>query len=63
MTGLFQGPDGLTGTAATDADNGSLENLGIPRPPGVLGGDRRLDTPPERPAGRGGTRISPSRPP
>ena len=33
MTGLVQGPDGLTGTVNTDADNGSLENLGIPRPP------------------------------
>ena len=36
MTGLLVGPDGLTGTAATDADNGSLEVLGIPRPPAVL---------------------------
>ena len=33
MTGLIQGPDGLTGNLASDADNGSLENLGIPRPP------------------------------
>ena len=36
MTGLLVGPDGLTGTAATDADNGSLEVFGIPRPPAVL---------------------------
>ena len=36
MTGLMQGPDGLTGTAASDLDNGSLENLGIPRPPAQL---------------------------
>ena len=33
MTDLLLGPDGLSGTAATDADNGSLENRGIPRPP------------------------------
>ena len=33
ITGLIQGPDGLTGTVANDADNGSFENLGIPRPP------------------------------
>jgi len=38
ITALLKGPDGLTGTTATDADNGSLENLGadstkrIPRP-------------------------------
>ena len=36
MTGLVRGPDGLTGTVATDADNGSLENLGLPRPPAQL---------------------------
>jgi len=36
VTALLQGPDGATGTAATDADNGSLENLGIPRPPGQV---------------------------
>ena len=36
ITVLLAGPDGLTGTPATDADNGSLENLGIPRPPAVL---------------------------
>ena len=36
MTGLVQGPDGLTGNANADADNGSLENLGIPRPPAQL---------------------------
>ena len=33
MTGLVVGPDTLTGTVAVDADNGSLENLGIARPP------------------------------
>ena len=33
MTGLVRGPDGLTGSLASDADNGSLENLGIPRSP------------------------------
>lgn len=33
MSALYRGPDGLTGTTATDADNGSLENLGIPRTP------------------------------
>jgi len=33
VNSVLQGPDGLTGTAATDADNGSLEGLGIPRPP------------------------------
>ena len=36
MTGLIVGPDGATGTAPTDADNGSLENLGIVRPPAQL---------------------------
>ena len=36
MTGLIVGPDNQTGTAATDADNGSLENLGIVRPPAQL---------------------------
>ena len=34
MTGLLLGPDNLSGTVATDADNGSLEATGIPRPPG-----------------------------
>ena len=34
MTGLLLGPDNLSGTVATDADNGSLEAAGIPRPPG-----------------------------
>ena len=33
MTGLLLGPDNLSGTVATDADNGSLEATGIPRPP------------------------------
>ena len=36
MTGLVRGPDGLTGSLANDADNGSLENLGIPRSPAQL---------------------------
>ncbi len=36
ITGLLVGPDGLSGTPATDADNGSFEILGIPRPPAVL---------------------------
>ena len=36
MTDLLLGPDGLSGTVATDADNGSLENQGIPRPPTPL---------------------------
>ena len=40
MTGLVRGPDGRTGRRRTDADNGSLENLGIPRSPAqvALGG-------------------------
>ena len=40
MTGLIRGPDGLTGSPASAADNGSLENLGIPRSPAqvALGG-------------------------
>ena len=40
MTGLIRGPDGLTGSLASDADNGSFENLGIPRSPAqvALGG-------------------------
>ena len=36
MTGLIQGPDGLTGSLESDADNGSLENLGIPQSPAQL---------------------------
>lgn len=36
MSGLLDGPDNLSGTSATDADNGSLEALGIPGPPARL---------------------------
>ena len=36
VTGLVRGPDGLTGSPASDADNGSLENLGVPRSPAQL---------------------------
>lgn len=36
MTALLRGPDNATGSAAADADNGSLEALGIPRPPARL---------------------------
>ena len=36
VTSLLLGPDTLSGTVATDADNGSLEGLGIPRPPARL---------------------------
>ena len=36
MTSLLLGPDNLSGTVATDADNGSLEAAGIPRPPARL---------------------------
>lgn len=36
VTALLAGPDGVTGTAAKDADNGSLEDLGLVRPPGTL---------------------------
>ena len=36
MSDLLLGPDDASGTAATDADNGSLEALGIPRPPATL---------------------------
>ena len=36
VTSLLLGPDGLSGTVATDADNGSLEALGIPRPPALV---------------------------
>lgn len=35
-TGLLLGPDGAGGTVDTDADNGSLEAAGIPRPPAVV---------------------------
>jgi hypothetical protein len=43
MSALLRGPDNVTGSADADADNGSLEALGIPRPParvalGVLPG-------------------------
>jgi hypothetical protein len=48
ITARLKGPDGLTGTTTTNADNGSLENLGaivaqrIPRPPArrVLSADQ-----------------------
>ena len=33
MTSLLLGPDNLSGTVADNADNGSLEATGIPRPP------------------------------
>lgn len=33
ISDLLNGPDNLAGTTATDADNGSLEALDIPRPP------------------------------
>jgi hypothetical protein len=33
MSSLLRGPDDLAGTGATDADNGSLEAFGVPRPP------------------------------
>ena len=36
MTSLLLGPDNLSGTVADDADNGSLEATGIPRPPARL---------------------------
>ena len=36
VTALLEGPDGSTGTPATDADNGSLEDLGIPRFPATV---------------------------
>lgn len=42
VTSLLLGPDGLAGTVADDADNGSLEALGLPRPPlatPLAGGD------------------------
>ena len=37
MTRLLRGPDDASGTTATDADNGSLESYGVPRPPTRLG--------------------------
>jgi hypothetical protein len=33
MTALLVGPDGASGSTATNLDNGSLENFGVPRPP------------------------------
>ena len=36
ITSLLLGPDTQSGTVASDADNGSLENWGIPRPPARL---------------------------
>jgi Tfp pilus assembly protein PilX len=33
MTAMLRGPDNLVGTTASDADNGSLETWGVPRPP------------------------------
>lgn len=36
VTALLVGPDGQTGSAAADVDNGSLEAWGIPRPPATL---------------------------
>ena len=36
MTSFLLGPDNLSGTVATDADNGSLEAMGIPRSPARL---------------------------
>jgi hypothetical protein len=36
MTAMIQGPDRLAGTTAANADNGSLESYGIPRPPARL---------------------------
>jgi PilX N-terminal len=36
MTAMLQGPDGQAGAQTTDADNGSLESYGIPRPPARL---------------------------
>jgi hypothetical protein len=34
VTALLRGPDDSVGNAAADADNGSLEDLGVARPPG-----------------------------
>ena len=36
VTALLEGPDGAVGASGTDADNGSLESLGLPRPPEAL---------------------------
>ena len=36
VTAMLVGPDGLSGTVGADADNGSLEAVGIPRPPARL---------------------------
>ena len=36
ITGLLEGPDGVTGSPAADADNGSLEDFGLPRPPATV---------------------------
>jgi len=36
MSSLLRGPDNQSGSTATDADNGSLEALGVPRPPARL---------------------------
>lgn len=36
ITSLLLGPDAQSGTVTTDADNGSLETSGIPRPPARL---------------------------
>ena len=36
ITALLEGPDRMTGTPSADADNGSLEMFGVPRPPGTL---------------------------
>jgi cytoskeletal protein CcmA (bactofilin family) len=44
INALFLGPDGLSGTTLTDADNGSLETLGIVRPPARLALDGAAGT-------------------
>ena len=36
VTGLLVGPDGITGSPAADVDNGSLEELGLARPPATV---------------------------
>jgi cytoskeletal protein CcmA (bactofilin family) len=33
MSAMLRGPDNQSGTSGTDADNGSLEGFGVPRPP------------------------------
>jgi hypothetical protein len=33
MSAMLRGPDGMSGSTATNLDNGSLENFGVPRPP------------------------------